>query len=85
MEAQQVLLPQVTLNDAINYSKVWTHNGIAIALTQSDCQFATDFANIVLKNFVLQCAAQVEAQVQRQATVTGEISASVEGKAVTLD
>lgn len=60
----------------MNFSKVWNHKGIAIPLNDVHIDFAVDFANIVLKSFVLQCAAQVEAaikaQQERQAQVPQE-------------
>ncbi len=45
----------VDLNEAVKFSKVWNHNGIAIPLSESACQFATDFANVVLNNFIHVC------------------------------
>lgn len=68
------MIPQVTKNDAEGFSKQWTHNGLAIVLNDVHIQFATDFANIVLRNFVLQCAAQAEAAAKAQ---SGQIAANV--------
>ena len=71
---QQVMIPQVTKIDTEGFSKQWTHNGLAIVLNDVHIQFATDFANIVLRNFVLQCAAQADAAIKAQ---QGSISANV--------
>lgn len=42
----------VSAQDAKQFGKVWTHNGVAIVLQDVHLQFAADFANIVLKSFV---------------------------------
>ncbi len=45
----------VNLSEAIKFSKVWNINGIAVPISESSCQFATDFANVVLNNFINIC------------------------------
>lgn len=62
---QQILIPQVSKNDAVGFSKQWTRNGLAIALDDVSIDFALDFANIVLRNFVLQIAANANAAAQQ--------------------
>lgn len=62
----QVMMPQVNKNEAVNFSKVWTHNGLAIVLSDAHIDFAVDFANVVLKSFVLQCQANFEAALKQQ-------------------
>lgn len=51
-------IPQVSKADVTKFSKVWTHKGIAIFLDDVHIQFATDFANIMLKNLFAQMAVQ---------------------------
>lgn len=63
-QQQQMLIPQVDRTQALNFSKKWTHNGIAIPLQDTHIDFATDFANIVLKSFVLECHAKVQAAIK---------------------
>jgi hypothetical protein len=41
---------------AVGFSKVWTHKGIAIFLDDVHLAFATDFANVMLNNFLQQQA-----------------------------
>jgi hypothetical protein len=62
----QQMLPQVPREEAIRFSQVWRSNGIAIPLDVVHINFATDFANICLRNFVLQCQSQVAALIQAQ-------------------
>lgn len=49
---------QVPLSDAIGFSKVWTYKGLAIPIKEEHVQFAADFANVVLRNFIVQCQLQ---------------------------
>jgi hypothetical protein len=39
-------------DDAKNFGKVWTHNGIAIFMDEAHYQFAADFANVAIKSFI---------------------------------
>jgi hypothetical protein len=50
----------VPLADAQNFQKVWTNRGIAIVLPAEAAQFATDFANVVLRNFIAMCQEQAQ-------------------------
>jgi hypothetical protein len=50
----------VQLADAVNFSKVWNYKGIAVPLDELHCQFATDYANIVLRSFVDQMVAKAQ-------------------------
>jgi hypothetical protein len=43
---------KVPLSDAQNFQKIWTNKGIAIVLPPEAAQFAMDFANVVLRNFI---------------------------------
>jgi len=51
-------IPQVTSNDVKNFSKVWKYKGLSMILTDMHIQFATDFVNLSLRQFVQQVAAQ---------------------------
>lgn len=61
---------QISPVEAKNFGKVWTHKGIAIFMDDTHYQFAADFANIVLKNFVEQAQrAAVEAAKKKQIVI----------------
>lgn len=51
----------VPLSDAQNFAKVWNYKGISVPLDEIHCQFATDYANIVLRSFVDQMVAKSQA------------------------
>ena len=51
-------LPQVTKQQVAGFASVWDHKGVKIILNDIHIQFAMDFANVVLRNFVQQVAAQ---------------------------
>jgi hypothetical protein len=51
---------QVTKADTQGFAKVWDWNGIKVVLDPTTIQFATDYANQVLKSFVADMAAQVK-------------------------
>lgn len=44
--------------EAEKFSKIWNKGGISIILTPEAVDFATDFANVVLNNFIMMCQAQ---------------------------
>jgi hypothetical protein len=46
--------------EAEKFSKVWNKGGVTIILTPEAIDFARDFANIVLNNFVTMCQAQAQ-------------------------
>lgn len=48
----------VPLEDAQNFQKIWTNNGIAVLLPPEASVFARDFANVVLRNFIQMCQEQ---------------------------
>jgi hypothetical protein len=54
----------VTLNDAKDFSRVWTNRGVAIVLQDVHLQFAADFANVVLKSFIETAKQAQQAQVE---------------------
>lgn len=49
---------KVTIESAKEFSHVWNYKGLAMPLDEVHCEFAKDFANIVLKSFVEQMMAQ---------------------------
>jgi hypothetical protein len=46
---------QVTQEQTKDFASVYRINGIYIPLAPEHIQFATDWSNIVLKNFIEQC------------------------------
>lgn len=46
---------QVTYKDTEGFSKVWNHKGIVIPMQEPHIQFATDYANVVLNNYIQMC------------------------------
>jgi hypothetical protein len=45
-------IPVVNKEEAKKFSGIWNFKGVAIVLDDVHCQFASDFANVVLKSFV---------------------------------
>lgn len=43
----------VDAKEAGRFAQMWTYNGLAVPVGPEHLQFATDFANIALKNFLL--------------------------------
>lgn len=52
---------KVTLEEAQGFSKVWNYKGLAMPLDDVHCEFAKDFANVVLRSFVEQMMANAKA------------------------
>ena len=44
--------------EAEKFSKVWNKGGISIILNPEAIDFARDFANVVLNNFIMMCQAE---------------------------
>ena len=57
---------KINRQEAEQFSKVWTRNGIVIPLNSASMDFATDFANVVLSNFIRMCE-QKALEAKRQA------------------
>lgn len=49
---------QVDISEAKKFQTIWTFNGVAIPLPPEAAVFAKDFANVVLRNFILMCQQQ---------------------------
>jgi hypothetical protein len=61
---------QLSLQDAKNFGKVWTHKGICIFMDDAHYQFAADFANIAIKSFIENAQrAAVEAAKKKQIVI----------------
>jgi len=60
-------IPQVDTNQVKGFAKVWTHKGVAILLSDLHIEFARDFANVMLRNFVMQVAQQQAQKVAAEA------------------
>lgn len=61
-----IQIPQVPLADAANFAKVWTYGGLVVPLQDVHVRFASDYANIVLRNFVMQAAMARLMQAQKE-------------------
>ena len=46
--------------EAEKFSKIWNKGGISIILSPEAIDFATDFSNVVLNNFIQVCQEQVK-------------------------
>lgn len=57
---------KVNKSEADAFAKVWNQNGITVLLNDSAIQFATDFANVVLRNFIDMCRAQAELEAKEK-------------------
>jgi hypothetical protein len=75
LQEQPPLPLSVTLKDTIGFSRVYTQNGLAVFINDTGMQFATDFANVVLNNFINLCneraaAHKKQAELDAQPKVT---------------
>ena len=51
-------IPQIDRKQVEGFAKIWTYRGVALLLNDAHIQFAADFANVMLRSFVQQVAAQ---------------------------
>lgn len=56
---------KVQVADAKGFSEVWKHSGVFIPMQDVNLQFATDFANVVLNNFIVMCQQNAQAVKQK--------------------
>ena len=49
-------IPQIDRKQVEGFAKVWTYKGVALCLNDAHIQFASDFANVMLRSFVQQVA-----------------------------
>lgn len=63
----------VTRTEAQNFARVWNKGGISIPMQDVHIDFATAFANVVLRNFITMCQQQVQARMAqpKQTAVEG--------------
>jgi hypothetical protein len=56
--------PQISKEETQKFAKVWTYNGIVVALDDAAFQFATDFSNVLLRQVFsgMAQAAQLQAE-----------------------
>ena len=57
---------KVNKTEAEAFAKIWNQKGISIILNDSAIQFAADFANVVLRNFVDMCKEQAEFEAKQK-------------------
>jgi hypothetical protein len=62
--------PKVDPNDVKKFAQAWDLNGIKMILDSTSLQFATDFANVVLRSFVLNLKEQAAAIKAKQLAAT---------------
>lgn len=67
---------KVELIEAQKFAQVWNKGGISIILTPEAVEFAKDFANVVLNNFIQMCQqqaieAQKKAETQKKLIIEG--------------
>jgi hypothetical protein len=56
---------QVQRSETEKFSKVWNKGGVTILLTPEAIDFATYWANIVLRNFIQMCQEDAKKQVPK--------------------
>ena len=67
----QMMIPSVPVTETEKFSKEWTYNGIAITLDKPALQFATDWANVLLRQYAIglqQALNQQAAQPKEEAS-----------------
>ena len=57
---------QISRNETLKFAQAWTHKGVAIPMKDVHIDFACDWANIVLKNFIAM-AQHKAAEARKQA------------------
>lgn len=65
---------QIAKEETQRFSSQWKFNGLVIPMQDAHIQFATDFANIVLRDFIQYCKQQTLAKIaQAQAAAAPSI------------
>lgn len=49
---------KVEFADTVKFADIWTYRGLQIPLDEVHVQFATDYANVVLNNFIRRMQSQ---------------------------
>lgn len=65
---------KVKKEEADKFAEVWNYNGVTMILDNTAKQFATDFANVVLNNFINMCQANAKAEAAQQAAKAAELN-----------
>lgn len=52
---------KVNRAEAVKFAQIWNHRGISVPMQDVHVDFATDFANVVLRNFIDMCKQQAAA------------------------
>jgi hypothetical protein len=69
MVQMQVQIPVVSLSEAQRFSKAWSHKGVALVIDAPLCQFAADFANVVLRSFAQSQMQAAQAAAKPKVTI----------------
>lgn len=69
---------KIERTETAKFSHVWNKNGVQIILTPEAIDFATDWANVVLNNFIAMCQMQAQ-QAAEQAKESNKPKIIVEG------
>lgn len=78
MEKMGIAVPQVSLQEVERFSQAWNKNGISLLLDNNAKEFARDFANVVLRSFVVE-------QYQRAALMLEAAEKAQKESLVTVD
>jgi len=57
---------KVNKAEAESFAKVWNQGGVTMLLNDTAINFATDFSNVVLRNFIDMCQQEVVAKKTQQ-------------------
>ncbi len=55
--------------EALKFAQVWNKGGVHIILNDEAISFATDFSNVVLRNFIAMCQAQAAEEAAKRANL----------------
>lgn len=69
MQTTRTAVFTVNAKEADKFAQVWTYNGLAVPIGPEYLQFATDFANIVIKNFLLMVQERTRATTKPVQTI----------------
>lgn len=54
----------VKLEEAVKFSQIWTLNGLSLPVSKEMAQYATDFSNVVLTNFITMCQENAKREIE---------------------
>ena len=64
---------KIELSEAKKFAAIWTANGVAVPLSDTAIQFATDFSNVVLSNFIQMCQQRAAEDAKNTKTISKQI------------